>query len=334
MTDHRSRPPTGDCLAHWHEPLAGALSPSEARVSHTGDGQTTVRVRDLGAVRVSAVVPYPDRTRRPAESVRHVPPGCRQLPPENWGLVTVSQSVPSGGSRHHDVMLCGAWRLGGNAVCPGGGSVSTVHVQFPRTLIPWPSDRIDRITTVPLPALEGMGALLSQYVTCIVLDPSDYRPADAVRLGNVLVDLITALLAHHIAAGNAMPQESGRSALLVRIHAHIERSLGDPELSPVTIAAAHHLSVRSLHRLFADQGTTVSDWIRERRLERCRRELTDPMSRDMPIRTVAARWGYSSPAGFTRAFRTAYGLTPQEYRGQGAPSARTGRKAEERGPSL
>ncbi|WP_189145366.1 hypothetical protein [Streptomyces lacrimifluminis] len=41
-------------------------------------------------------------------------------------------------------------------------------------------------------------------------------------------------------------------------------------------AACHHISVRYLHRLFPPQGITVSAWIRQRRPERCRRDLADP----------------------------------------------------------
>ncbi len=41
-----------------------------------------------------------------------------------------------------------------------------------------------------------------------------------------------------------------------------------PQLSPAAVAAAHHISLRSLHQLFHDEGLTVAGWIRQRRLER------------------------------------------------------------------
>ena len=59
-----------------------------------------------------------------------------------------------------------------------------------------------------------------------------------------------------------------------RIAGYIEARLADPALSPPGIAAAHHISVRRLHKLFEDQPLTVAALIRRRRLERCRAELT------------------------------------------------------------
>jgi AraC-like DNA-binding protein len=42
------------------------------------------------------------------------------------------------------------------------------------------------------------------------------------------------------------------------------------------IAAAHHISVRLLHKLFQEQGQTVAGWIRARRQQGCQRDLLEP----------------------------------------------------------
>ncbi|MFI6511369.1 helix-turn-helix domain-containing protein [Streptosporangium sp. NPDC050855] len=110
------------------------------------------------------------------------------------------------------------------------------------------------------------------------------------------------------------PPARHRHPLLARIHAFVDRHLADPRLSPDLIATAHNISSRSLYRLFQAENTTVARLIHDRRLERCRDDLTDPAKRDRPIHAIAARWGFGTAAHFTRAFRTAYGLSPREYR--------------------
>ncbi|WP_308429099.1 helix-turn-helix transcriptional regulator [Streptomyces brasiliensis] len=82
------------------------------------------------------------------------------------------------------------------------------------------------------------------------------------------------------------------------------------------MAAAHHISVSYLHRLFQDHETTVSAWIRSQRLERARRDLAEPALRAVPVHRIAARWGFSDHATFTRSFRSAYDIPPKEYRQQ------------------
>jgi AraC-like DNA-binding protein len=86
--------------------------------------------------------------------------------------------------------------------------------------------------------------------------------------------------------------------------------------------AAHHVSIRYLHRLFETQQTTVADWIRRRRLDRCRRDLVDPALRDLPVNAIAARWGLLNAAHFSRTFRAAYGVPPVEYRRQASRPSR------------
>ena len=65
---------------------------------------------------------------------------------------------------------------------------------------------------------------------------------------------------------------------------------------------------------FHDEGLTVAGWIRRRRLEQCRRDLTDPALDARPVAAIAARWGFSSAADFSRSFRAAHGVPPAEYR--------------------
>ncbi|WUT00207.1 helix-turn-helix domain-containing protein [Streptomyces sp. NBC_00708] len=102
--------------------------------------------------------------------------------------------------------------------------------------------------------------------------------------------------------------------LLRQVSAFIDHHIADPDLTPGLIAARHHLSLRSLHALFHDEPEGVAATIRRRRLEGCRADLARPALRRQPIQAVAARWGFTSATAFSRTFRTAYGVTPRDYR--------------------
>lgn len=93
-------------------------------------------------------------------------------------------------------------------------------------------------------------------------------------------------------------------ALRSRVVGFIEARLSDRDLTPAKVAAAHHMSVRRLHKLFEDQPLTVAALIRRRRLEQCRAELAGT---DRTVAAVAARWGFADPAHFSRLFKATYG---------------------------
>ncbi|MFD0344985.1 helix-turn-helix domain-containing protein [Kitasatospora aburaviensis] len=80
------------------------------------------------------------------------------------------------------------------------------------------------------------------------------------------------------------------------------------------MASQHHISVRTLHELFRSEPEPVMSTVRRRRLERCRADLADPGLRVYPIAVLAGRWGFASPAEFSRVFRRTYGVAPKQFR--------------------
>jgi AraC-like DNA-binding protein len=180
--------------------------------------------------------------------------------------------------------------------------------------MPLGPDAVSRLTAVRISAGEGMGALLSRHLIELTRQAAHYRPADTARLSTITLDLLAALCAHHLEVEALLPPETRQQALQAKIHDFIQQRLGDPDLSPETVAAVHQISMRYLYKLFQRQGLTVAGWIRQRRLERCRSDLAAPHLSRVPIHAIAARWGFTDSAHFSRAFRAAYGMPPKDYR--------------------
>jgi AraC-like DNA-binding protein len=144
--------------------------------------------------------------------------------------------------------------------------------------------------------------------------------SSVARIGTVVRDVLAVALTNDLANGSAngpanmaLP-DARRDELLARIHRFIESNLGNPELTPATVAAAHHISLRYLHKLFEAQPYGVAGMIRQRRLEQCRRDLLNPAQAHRPVAAIAARWGFASAAHFSRVFRESCGLPPAEFR--------------------
>ncbi|MFI1334752.1 helix-turn-helix domain-containing protein [Streptomyces sp. NPDC020845] len=158
----------------------------------------------------------------------------------------------------------------------------------------------------------GVAALVSRFLTMLTGEVDVHTSENGRRLALNAVDLVALLVAELLESRRAETPDAG-SEMLTRIRVHIEKNLMDPGLSPESIARAHHISVRYLHKLFQSDGVTVSAWVRQRRLDSCRLDLSRAPNRRRTVAAVAQTWGFASPSHFSRVFRQTYGMSPREW---------------------
>ncbi|MFC8516533.1 helix-turn-helix domain-containing protein [Streptomyces sp. NPDC057257] len=178
----------------------------------------------------------------------------------------------------------------------------------PRGLLGQSEAALGRITARAVRPVGGLAALLSPFLSRLVDTCGSYSGPVAGRMADSAVSLLAAAAAQHLGDEPAGLPGADR-VLLLRVQKYIRWHLAEPDLTPAVIARAHGISVRYLHRLFEQEGTTVGNWIRRLRLQECRRELTAAAS----MGSVARRWGFSGTAHFGRAFRREYGTSPTDW---------------------
>ncbi|HWU45561.1 MAG TPA: helix-turn-helix domain-containing protein [Humibacter sp.] len=188
----------------------------------------------------------------------------------------------------------------------------TLVLMFPQHLIDLPVDMVGQLTAVRMSGRDGLGAMITPFVAQFAANLEHFSASTGTRLAHSTIDLFTTMLANELDVGRA--PSNGHQALVRQIHRYIDENLGSPELGPAQIAAAHYISTRHLHGIFQEHDTTVSSWIRSRRLERCRRDLLDPLCADRPVAAIAARWGFMDAAHFSRVFKAAYDRPPSDLR--------------------
>ncbi|MET9327897.1 helix-turn-helix domain-containing protein [Tsukamurella sp. NPDC003166] len=104
-----------------------------------------------------------------------------------------------------------------------------------------------------------------------------------------------------------------------RVVDFMRKNLADPDLDVDRIAAASHLSRRSLYRLFDGTGQTVVGQLRLLRIETAQKMLANRT--DLAVGSIARDVGYASEAHFYRSFRSITGTTPGEYRNRESEAA-------------
>ncbi|MFI8293974.1 helix-turn-helix domain-containing protein [Streptomyces sp. NPDC085614] len=301
-------------FGRWHDMTAAALIPTVMHSDHAADFRAEAHVLDLGAVQVTAMRYPPMTIDRTSRLISRADPGYFQLSLTLSGEMWLSQAGRETALTAGDLLVYDSSQPFHGVTRINDGRLGHIVAQFPKALLPLPPREAERLVALRMAADSGFGAMLAQFLVRLAGDGASFSPSDAPRLTTVLLDLLAGTAAQRLDARAAPEPESRRRALFLRIQDFVHRHLADPGLTPRTIAAAHHISVRYLHRLCQEQGVTVSGWIRDRRLDRTRRDLADPAQRRTPVHDIAARWGFRHPAAFSRAFRAAYGCSPSEYR--------------------
>ncbi|MFI6334651.1 helix-turn-helix domain-containing protein [Streptomyces sp. NPDC050535] len=318
--------PVEDRFEYWRELMDRTIAPSDISSDYAADFWAEQRLLELGPVTVWPASFLPMRFRRNAKLIRQSDPEEYHLSLVLDGTLGLDHAGRTDLYGPRDLWVSDTSRP--YDVGPPDGAdrrtVTGVGVEFPKSLLPIPPDRAGELLGRRLSGHEGTGALLSGLLTGLNQESNSLRPSEAPRLGRVLLDLLTAWFAQVLDTEAELPPETRHRAMTERIRAFIRQNLHDPELTPPVIAAAHHISLSYLHRLFQEErsGQTVAAWIRDQRLEGARRDLSNPALHATPIHVIAARWGLPRSSGFTRVFRTAYGTSPKEYRFRTAGAAK------------
>lgn len=321
---------TEERFDHWRE-VVRRTRECEVTSAHSDDFAADVRRSELGAVALLGTSFPSARFRRTERMVRqsvsevcHVTLLTSGHMALRLGADQTEETFGPGdlsildSSHAYDVL----------AFAPNGAGqeelpVEGVGIDVPAELLPVPPRRLCNLLGRRLSGRQGTGALLSEFLLGLDRQAAALQPAEASRLGTVLVDLVVAWLARELDPEAALPQETRRRAMVESVRAFIRHNLHDPDMTPSAIADAHHISVSYLHRVFTQesQGETVAAWIRSQRLKKAHHDLADPALRAVPIHAIAAQRGIPRADDFSRAFRVAYGLSPSEHRRQASGRA-------------
>lgn len=165
-----------------------------------------------------------------------------------------------------------------------------------------------------IPSGTGMLTLLRSYVDAVFNDPALAIPQMRQLIAAQLCDLVAVTLG---ATRDAMAIAEGRGVRAARLRAikgDIEAHITSSDLSPGTVAKRQQISDSYIRKLFENEGTSFSDFVLGRRLERARRMLTNPALAGRSVASIAFDAGFGDLSYFNRTFKRCYGATPSEVR--------------------
>lgn len=114
----------------------------------------------------------------------------------------------------------------------------------------------------------------------------------------LLQEMVAGIVVASLRGDRARSTDQGYAAALSIIAARV----GDPDLTPATVAAELNTSLRSLQRQFASHATTMDRSIRKARVAYAVSLLEDAMYRSLTIERIAHVCGLANGSSLARAF--------------------------------
>lgn len=214
----------------------------------------------------------------------------------------------------------------GDAICLSGGEIGRfttsgagqiATVEFPDgSLSRLLRDAAPQRITAAIPVLQLLRAYLNAIWASDLLDARALRPLATEHIRDLAALALGAgREADEIARGRGL-----RAARLQVIKIDILARLHE-NLAIGGVACRQRLSPRYVGMLFASDGTSFSEFVREERLKRARRMLLGSRFDHLRISEIAYSVGFNDLSYFNRSFRRRFGCSPGEMRELSPPSA-------------
>ncbi|MFI1332944.1 helix-turn-helix domain-containing protein [Streptomyces sp. NPDC020845] len=303
----RSVPPR-ESLDFWHDAVLATLVGMDI-ATEGGTYDAAMRIDQLGDLQITTVECDPGRVHRAPRFIARGDGRDVFVALQSAGRAQIEQDGRTAALRAGDIGFCETIRPF-RTTFPERFRLKVFAI--PRSLLQRSEADLQRLTARVLRPNGGLPALLAPLLERLADTSETYATPVAERLAEDVIGLVAATAAEQVGEDPAELPGADR-VLLHRIKTFVRWHLSDAGLTPQVIARAHGISVRYLHRLFEAEDSTLCQWIRELRLDECRRELAAQAPGSVSVAQVARHWGFTSSTRFSKAFRGSFGMSPTDW---------------------
>jgi AraC-like DNA-binding protein len=297
-----------DRVEVWSEQIWSAIGRLNTETEVDEDFSGSVQFGDAGVIKLCRVAVGPHRVERTPELIRRDDRGLLKVVFQLKGCALMEQ-------RGKQLLLSpGEWTIYDASVpysATNTDSIELLAMLVPRDKLMNKNLDVSRYLLQRYSSTVGLGRLVRRFMRSFLDDMPALAADSGPNLIDAAIELVQLAVFEHLRSCSVLTTSD---ILKERIKTYINRHLRDPEFSIEMIADAMNCSKRYLHKTFREDHETLSHYLWNARLDRCRADLLDPQLQGKSITLIAFSWGFNNAAHFSRCFKTRFGVTPSLYR--------------------
>jgi AraC-like DNA-binding protein len=297
--------PASDRFGYWHDVVCGRFVPASSLDKSQNDFDASLVTRAVGPLEISHFRAPPHFWSREKKHISADDHDDILLSILLNGSGALEQDGRTVVQRQHEIVLYDTSQAFRYDLAS-----EIVLVKIPRRLLASRYTNLRSLMAVGVRTDLSLNALLMDLATrTMLLDvPDDSSTTVGARLASSVQDLVSAVIDLEIEERGALNHQ--RMSQLERAQRYAVANLGDENLSPEAMAKRGAVSLRTLNRLFAKIGTTPVRWVWQRRLQASHSALSEGCATS--VTDAAFQFGFSEVSHFSRSFKAAYGVSPEQ----------------------
>lgn len=168
------------------------------------------------------------------------------------------------------------------------------------------------MTANAIPAAKGLGRVTFDFINSLRRELGKANTKLPEKIGDIIVELFTSCMNERFRSLNYSSRKD--IVKLIELKSFIHAHLRNPQLSVDMIATDLNVSTRYVHMLFRNEKNTVSEFIRNLRLENCKKDLENPNLLNRSITDISFFWGFNDSSHFSKLFKKRFGVSARDCR--------------------
>ncbi|MDA9372274.1 helix-turn-helix domain-containing protein [Porticoccaceae bacterium] len=190
-------------------------------------------------------------------------------------------------------------------------STALLSLNIPLKFLFERNNDIKKMCGTPIDAQTGWASMLREFMGNVWSEKDNLDPKNP----QLLLDILNQLIAPAFSQTNVLSTKyKNRQCYVTAAQNLIDEEIENPNLCPTFIAKHLKISTSYLYAIFRSAGITVNQLIIQRRLNRCKDQLSSGQFQHISITDIAFDNGFKDLSHFYHRFKDKFGVAPGVFR--------------------